>query len=143
MDIYFKDPTEAPLPPEDVHIRELRAKPWSDGQRVKVLLELDAFQQPPNIALSIRNALEKDIAQITVIELITRKIELNMHIREADPGGKYTLLAVLYYELPAEEGQPDQPPGLRQPFVVDRKEMMFSIFPGSGPDDDGKGKPQT
>jgi len=139
IDIYFQDPTEIPLPPEEVHIRELRVEPWIGGQRVKVYVELDAFQQPPNLTLSIRNTLGKVIAQIAVIESITRKIELNMHIRETEPVGEYTLLAVLYYELPAEEGQPEtmEP---RQPFVVDRKDLLFHIFTENGSEEDRKGK---
>ena len=40
MDIFFQDPTDIPLPPEEVRIRELTAEPWPDGRRVRVYVEL-------------------------------------------------------------------------------------------------------
>jgi hypothetical protein len=133
MDIFFQESAEASLPPDEVRIRELHVEPWSDGQRVKVNVELDAFQQRPNLSLSIRNALGKEITEITIIEPITRKISVNMHLREVNPGEDYSLLAVLYYELPLEE-QPDKQDEHPQMIVVDRKKVDFNLLTNGGLD---------
>ena len=56
MDMFFADPNDPPLPPEEVRLRELRAEPWPDVLRVKVFLELTPFQKRPSAEGSIRNA---------------------------------------------------------------------------------------
>ena len=57
MDIFFQDPTEVPLPPNEVRIRALRAETYPDGQRVRVYLEVDPSQQRPSADLAIRDSL--------------------------------------------------------------------------------------
>jgi hypothetical protein len=52
MDIFFADPSEVPLPPNEVRIRELNVEPWPDGNRLRVYLEVDPFQKRPNADLT-------------------------------------------------------------------------------------------
>ena len=66
MDIFFQDPSEIPLPPEEVRIREVRAEPWPDGQRVRVYLEVDPFQQRPNADVKITDAAGEEEAQASI-----------------------------------------------------------------------------
>ena len=40
MDIFFADPDDIPLPPEEVKIRQLEARPYPEGQRVAVRFEI-------------------------------------------------------------------------------------------------------
>ena len=56
MDIFFRDPSEIPLPPDEVRIRVLHADPYPDGQRVRIHLEVDPFQRRPNADVRITNA---------------------------------------------------------------------------------------
>jgi hypothetical protein len=44
MDIFFHDPTDIPLPPAEVRIRQFKGEPWPDGRRVKLTLELTLFE---------------------------------------------------------------------------------------------------
>jgi hypothetical protein len=133
MDIFFQDPNEIPLPPQEVHIRDLQASAFPDGQRVRVTLEVDPFQKRPSAELVIHGAGGDLLAAASVIESMTRKIELTLHLRFAGtapaPGAVYTLSAVLYYQAPPEEpAAPGQAPQLLPPQVVDEKTITFQII---------------
>jgi hypothetical protein len=127
MDIFFRDPNEIPLPPEEVRLKELKAEPWPDGKRVRVYLEVDPFQKRPSADLVILNANGDEVSSANILETMARKMELNMHLREDQPGGEYTLEAVLYYQrLPEmkEDAPPEAPP---EPLIVDRSKISFTI----------------
>ena len=108
MDIFFTDPSEIPLPPEQVRIRELRAESSPDGKRVRVYLEVDPFQKRPSVDLAILDQEGEEVATASIIESMTRKMELTMHLRRGEPGSFYTLHATLYFatlpEFDAEQG---------------------------------------
>lgn len=126
MEIFFQNPNEVPLPPEEVRLRSLHAEPWSDGRRVKIYLEIEPFQKRPSAELSIVNAAGESVAQASILETMARKLELNLHLRQAEPGEEYTLLAVLYYQkLPNADQDPIELPAER--LIVDRKQVSFKI----------------
>ena len=125
MDIFFADPSEVPLPPNEVKIQSLTAEPWPDGQRVRVKLEVDPFQKRPSAEIEIKNQKDQTVASVTVIESMDRKMEFNMHLREIERGGTYRLLASLYYSE-SEETESDQVPP-EKITEVDRKEISFEI----------------
>jgi hypothetical protein len=128
MDIFFQDPTEIRLPPEEVRIRELQAEPWPDGLRVRVVLEVDPFQKRPSAELVITDANGASLANASIIESMTRKIELNMHLRKAGKAGPYSLSAVLFYLAPLPEPeQTGDNAKLAPPLVVDRKQIQFEL----------------
>lgn len=132
MDIFFHDPDEIPLPPEEVRIRVLRAEPWPDTLRVRIYLEVDPFQKRPSFELDIKDVKDNVVSHTTVIESMVRKMELNMHLRQAHPDGPYTVSAVLFYSDPIPEpgGEPDhpaEPTQLPEPRIVDHAETTFSL----------------
>jgi hypothetical protein len=97
MQIFFQDPEEIPLPPEEVRILELDVQPYPDNRRVKVFLHITPFQQRPNAELQIENSRGERVASVSVIETIDPRMEFTLHLREAEPGGQYTLLGVVFY----------------------------------------------
>lgn len=97
MDIFFTDPTDIPLPPEEVRIRHFRAEPWPDKRRVQVYLEITPFQKGPNSEIEIRNADGDEVASLTIIESINPKIDVTIHLRGGEPAGVYTASAMVYY----------------------------------------------
>ncbi len=129
MDIFFTDPTAIPLPPEEVRIQVLRAEPWPDNRRVRVVLEITPFQQRPNGTIVIRDAGGQEAAHISIIETIDPKMEFTLHLRKPDTTGSYIVTAVLFYE----ENDANQaegtvtPPGERRQVVVDQASAQFSI----------------
>ncbi len=116
MDIFFADPTEVPLPPDEVRIRVLNAEPWPDGRRVRVYLEVDPFQVRLNADLVIVDDHGREVAHANIIESLERKIEVTLHLRpvlgsgaagnEAPQSARYTVHAQLYY-VDIDEGIAD------------------------------------
>lgn len=128
MDLFFADPEEVPLPPEDVRIREFRLEPWGDGRRVRVTLEVDPFQKRPCAEVRIWDKDGDVVAEVTVVESITRKIEFNMHIRLPDPTGTYRAQAVLFFQtLPEVKDREPVPAEFPERLQVDCKERNFEI----------------
>ena len=133
MDIFFADPSEVPLPPGEVRIRELNVEPWPDGQRLRVYLEVDPFQKRPNADLTLLDHDGRELSSVSIIESMTRKMELVMHLRGAVPGS-FTLQALLYYaSLPRSVEPGELPPGDPGPepnierTVVDTRQVTFEL----------------
>lgn len=127
MDIFFTDPTEAPLPPEEVRIRKLQADPWPDGRRVKVYLEVDPFQRRPSADLTITDRDGREVAGASVIESMNRKMEMNLHLRGAGPG-EFTLRAIVFYAVlpsPDETAGPTETGDTIERTVVDTATVTF------------------
>ena len=121
MDIFFQDPTEVPLPPDEVRIRALRAETYPDGQRVRVYLEVDPSQQRPSADLAIRDSAGNEVTNASIVESMYRKMELTMHLRRPQSGETYTLSAVIFFvQQPPAGEEPD--PRLRQ--IVDSREVI-------------------
>jgi hypothetical protein len=137
MNIYFQDPNEIRLPPDQVRIRELSTLPSPDGQRVKVYLEVDPFQKRPNADLVISNTDGQEIAMTSIIQSPSRKMELTMHLRTEKLAGIFTLGAVIYYlpEVPEKIGDHESIgqeengilPDLSARVVADQREVQFEI----------------
>lgn len=133
MDIFFQDPSEIPLPPAEMRIRDLHAEPSPDGKRVRVYVEVAPFQKRPNLDLTISNDQKEEVASVSVIETMVRKLEMTMHIRGSPSGGTYALAATLYYSKPLEELE-SGPEGVREGEprsftyqVVDQSVSTFQI----------------
>jgi len=131
MDIFFRDPNEIPLPPEEVRLSALKAEPWPDGRRVRIYLEVDPFQKRPSADLIITNAAGDEVARANILETISRKMEINMHLREDKPGGEYNVQAVVYYQKLSPVGEEPASQEQPEPLIVDRGQTSFTISPTS------------
>lgn len=89
---------ENALPPEEVRIIDLHVEPWPDGKRVRVHLTLTPFQQPPDLELTLFNEQNHEVSHVTIVENIDYKLVLTMHLRVAEPQGKFTLKAIVNYQ---------------------------------------------
>ena len=128
MDIFFTDPGEIPLPPDEVRIRDLEVVPYPDGRRVRVLIELTPFQKYPSGEVTITDSLGTPVAVTSFIEAITPKLELTLHLRAANATGKYNVTTMIFYSQELkDEQQNDQPPIRPEKKVVDEKSTKFSI----------------
>ena len=125
MELFFLDPDDIPLPPAEVRIRELNAEPYPDGRRVRISLEVDPFQKRPNIDIMITNEAGKPVAIASIIESMTKKMEVTMHLRGTTIAGQYNVRAELYYRQNSEaENAEPTPPIITQ---VDLAETFFVI----------------
>lgn len=109
---FFDSMEAAPLPPEEVRIKSVKAEPYPDGQRVRIAVEMTPFQIRPWLELILIDSQGDEIATADIIEPLNYRIELTMHIRKAEPAGRYLLAVRLYYPGQAEN---------------DRKEESFEI----------------
>lgn len=95
--IFFTDSSEAPVPPDEVRIRALKAVPRPDGQRIDTEIEISPFQKKPNVELIIRNQDGLELSSLSVVEAIDPKMDFTMHIRGKKKTGSFTLNARLFY----------------------------------------------
>jgi hypothetical protein len=131
VDIFFQDPSEIPLPAEEVRIQALRAEARPDGQRVKIYLEVDPFQKRPSAEVRISNEQGAELASATIIESMVRKMEFTMHLRPPNPAGLCKVSVALFYSKTAE-ANPESATGPGKPeiLIVDRAEVQFEMRSG-------------
>lgn len=127
MEIFFQNPDEIPLPMEEMRILDLQAAPW-DNHRLHVSLEVTPFQRRPNLQLTLLDADGVTRAEVSILEPMSRKLELTMHIRGSEVHGTLRLQAVLFYEAPILPGdEPDTALLANRPAprVIDTAEIAF------------------
>ncbi len=129
MDIFFQDPDDPPLPPDEVHIRSFKAAPYPDGSRVKIQIEISPFLKRPSGEVVLRLASGAKVASASIIETMTRKIEMTLHLRSRQTSGDYTASFDLFYEhLPEEsDNGPETAYQVPERVAVDRAKKDFSI----------------
>ena len=130
MNMFFENPDDPPVPPEEVRIRSLTANPYEDGRRVSVEFEITPFEEKPNFEMEVFNAAEEIVATFSVLEAIENKMSFTLHLREANPGGEYTLKMIMFYtDLSALEDEETVIKDIlldkRQ--IVDRGQANFTI----------------
>ena len=130
MEIFFHDPSDVPLPPNEVHIRKFVAKPYPDGKRIRIYLELSPFQKRPSGEVTIVNSDGNQVALANIIETIDPRMEMTLHIRGPKTNGIFTAKADLFYDSlpPLDEGaQEDESISLPERQMVDHAETTFEI----------------
>jgi hypothetical protein len=134
MDIFFQDPSDIPLPPDEVHIRELRAEPYPDGRRVRILLEITPFQQRPNCEIRVTDENGDEVASLSIIESIDAKMDFTVHLKGEEPFGTFTISCDIYYyeddqmedvDASKPEGESHQLPSKLN--LVDQQQTTFEI----------------
>lgn len=129
MDIFFQDPNAIPLPPDEVRIKELKAAPWFDNRRVRIYMEVTPFQKRPNGEIIIRNPAGVEVAQASIIESISPRMEITLHLRGELMNGNYSASATIYYvkKAEAEEEQAENYADPKRRIVVDTAQVDFSL----------------
>lgn len=98
MFIQIEDPSDLPRPPEEVHIRSLDIDPYPDGRRLRLLLELTPFMEPPDLSLRVLNGEGEEVADLSIIGAHQNILSLTVHLQGPISGGAYTLEAAILYE---------------------------------------------
>ena len=96
MDFFLPEDNLARAVPEETKINALSAKPYPDGRRLRVHMEVTPFQKRPYIEVILTNADGDEVASTNIVEPLSWKLEFTMHIR-GDLSNPYTLNARLYY----------------------------------------------
>lgn len=129
MDIFFTDPTDIPLPPDEVRIRQLQAFAWPDGRRVSVSLHLTPFQKPPSGEISVTNAQGEELANISIIETVDPKMEFTLHLRGAEVISPLNVNAAIFYikALPEPDTTQEIPYDLQEKNWVDQLTIALDL----------------
>lgn len=134
MDINFHDPSDIPLPPDEVRIRELRVEPFQDQRRVRLFIEITPFQQKPNCEIKIFTQSGSETASLSIIEAIDYKMQFTVHLKDESISGEYVAAMEVYYFEPGQSAQAPEPgreseihqlPDRVKP--VDQRQVAFSI----------------
>lgn len=105
MEFFLPEDNLNRMTPAETRITALGAKPYSDGRRVRVDVEMTPFQQRPHLEITLANADGREVASASVVEPMSWKIEFTLHIR-GELRSPYTLTASLFYpDGPAAEPQ--------------------------------------
>lgn len=97
--INFFDEQDVPQPRERVKIERLDAKPYPDGWRVKLTIDVTPFQERPNLEVRLKTAEGREVAELSIIETMHKNMEFTLHIRGVNsPYGQYLLETDLYYD---------------------------------------------
>ena len=97
MDIFFSDPGDIPVEPDNVKVRSLTAEPYPDGRRVKIYLEISPFTMKPNIEINIDNQDKLRVGSLSIVETMIHKMDFTIHLREKNPQGNYKITVVIFY----------------------------------------------
>ena len=128
MDIFFHDPDDIPLPPNEVRIRQFNAQAYPDRRRVRVYLEITSFQKKPSAEITLSDARGEEVGSVSIIETIDPRMEMTMHLRGVAANGTYTARAELYYQdLPEETNGSPTDYKLPERVMVDHAETHFEI----------------
>ncbi|GAB4476009.1 MAG: hypothetical protein Kow0088_13490 [Anaerolineales bacterium] len=125
MEAFFRDPNEPVFPPNEVRIKELRAEPRPDGQRVRVFLHITAFQKRPSGEVRILNALGDELASVSFIEALSPRMEFTLHLR-GEILNPHRLQARIFY-LPQENPEEETEFGSDR-IVVDQAQTDFEVL---------------
>nr|BAL53507.1 hypothetical protein HGMM_F07C06C29 [uncultured Chloroflexota bacterium] len=91
--------------PENTHILNMEARPYPDGRRVRLILEMTPFRVRPHIEILVTNAEGEEVASSSIIEPMSWKLEVTLHLRDGGGHNPYTMQARLFYP----EGPEDAP----------------------------------
>lgn len=128
MDMFFADPSEVPLPPDEVRILDFRIEPYPDGRRMRVYLEITPFQVKPSGDIVISDSTGDPVAISSFVEAITPRNEMTLHLRSFDPGGNYSAVLTLFYSFEVEDGAQDDRILVRpEKQVVDEAKISFQV----------------
>lgn len=120
MDLQFFDSEEIPVPREEVRLRGLVVRPFADGRRVRVEVEVTPFQERPNLELALLDPAGETISRSTIIQADSPRLAVTMHLRAEPAEGEYRVRGSLSYESASPQ---------------DSREESFSL---AVPDGDGE-----
>jgi hypothetical protein len=94
------DPGAVRLPPEQIRFTDVHVEAWPDGRRVRVHASVTPFEQKPSLDFEAVDSRGVPVASATILETLSHRLVITLHLRPSDPSGRYHLRARLYYPEP-------------------------------------------
>jgi len=96
--MFFADEAEVPLPPREVRIIEVAARPSHDGYRVALSLTLTPFLEYPNLEVVLYRPDGEEERSLSIVGTMERNLLITLHVKQPVPGGAYRVQIELVYE---------------------------------------------
>lgn len=97
MDIFFADPDDVPVPPEEMQIRSLEVDPYPDARRVAIRFSITPFQKRPNVEIKVRDEAGTTVAEVSIVETTDPTMEFTIHLRNPETAGRYAVHMRVFY----------------------------------------------
>ena len=97
MEFFFPENNLHRTSPEETKIISLTAEPYEDGRRVRVNIEMSAFEERPHIEFTLTDIENQEISTASFVEPMQWKLEFTMHLRTKPADGPLDLEARLFY----------------------------------------------
>ena len=111
----------------DVQIKDLIVKPYPDGKRIYMVVELTPFRLNPSGDIVITDQDGRLVGGASFIEAVTPKFDLTLHLRLSKPG-EHVATLTLFYTNEVEETDPEGTKFIRpEKMVVDTCITRFTI----------------
>ncbi len=94
--MFFADESEVPLPPREVRITEVEARPAPDGRRVALLITLTPFLEYPNLEIVLFRPDGEEERSLTVVGTMDRHLALTMHVKQPMPGQYHARIDLIH-----------------------------------------------
>jgi len=98
---FYSNPGQRPRPRHEVHLTGLTVTPYSDGQRLRVQIEITPFSPAdrPSLNILINDPTGNEISSIDIVETLQPNPAITLHLKANNiPVGLYTVIAHLLYE---------------------------------------------
>ena len=102
MGYFDLNPEVKRFPPDQTSILNLTVEPLSDLTRIRILIEITPFEQPPTIELILYDFSGQVVASTLIVEPPFWRHDLIMHLKDPE-------ISKLEYKLVAQIIYPDQP----------------------------------
>jgi hypothetical protein len=97
MEFFFPEDGLQRSSPEQTKIISLTAEPYEDGQRVRVNIEMSAFEKRPHLEFTLTDKESQEISSASFVEPMAWKLEFTLHLRTKPADGPLDLEARLFY----------------------------------------------
>ena len=99
MDLSIFPDDRVPRPPEEVEIEAVELVVYPDRRRVFLHIVVTPFFERPNLLISVRDAVGRVAAELSVIETMHHDMEFTLHLRTpGDTAGDYSLTVEVFYQ---------------------------------------------
>lgn len=90
-------------PRDEVILERVSTKPYPDGKRVRVEIDVTPFRERPNIEIEIAKPSSdhaaQSVAQASILATMNFRMAFTLHLRGIeDTNGDYTVRVTLYYD---------------------------------------------
>ena len=94
--MFFADEAEVPLPPREVRIIQVEARPAPDGRRVALLITLTPFLEYPSLEVVLYRPDGEEERSLTVVGTMERHLALTLHVKQPLPGAYNARIDLIY-----------------------------------------------